>query len=113
MKFQDKYNSFSDVLNDEFREYLYRSDINYVSDSVPYIFSIKVDCPPQFIYNDYTVDEWLSEYEVKLESDNSDWFYIKLRAAQYITTPEKLTKAIPLIKGLLDKVIDYKENLND
>ena len=113
MKFQDKYNSFSDVLNDEFREYLYRSDINYVADSVPYIFSIKVDCPPQFIYNDYTVDEWLSEYEVKLESDNSDWFYIKLRAAQYITTPEKLIKAIPLIKGLLDKVIDYKENLND
>lgn len=113
MKFQDKYNSFSDVLNDEFREYLYRSDINCVTDSVPYIFSIKVDCPPQFIYNDYTVDEWLSEYEVKLESDNSDWFYIKLRAAQYITTPEKLTKAIPLIKGLLDKVIDYKENLND
>lgn len=113
MRFQDKYNSFSDVLNDEFREYLYRSDINYVSDSVPYIFSIKIDCPPKFIYNDYMVDEWLSEYEVKLESDSNDWFYIKLRAAQYITTPDKLVKAIPLIKRLLDKVIDYKENLND
>ena len=113
LKFQEKYNSFSDVMKDELREYLYRSDINYVADSVPYIFSIRVDCPPNFIYNNYMVDKWLSEYEVKLESDSPEWFYIKLRAAQYITTPEKLTKAIPLIKKLLDKVIDYKENLND
>jgi hypothetical protein len=55
----------------------------------------------------------LKEYEIKLESDNDKWFYIKMRAAQYIATPEKLLKAIPLVKMLLNNVIDYKESIND
>ena len=116
LRFQEKYNSFSDVMKDELREYLYTDYVNYVSDSVPYIFSVKVDCPPRFIYDAYTADNWLLDYEVKLENAdylNDECFYIKLRAAQYITTPEKLTIAIPKIKAILDKVIDYKENSND
>ena len=116
LRFQQKFNSFSEVLKDEFREYLYKDYIQYVSDSVPYIFSIKVDCPPRLIYSLYDKDAWLSDYEVKLESSSiatNESFYIRLRAAQYITTPEKLINAIPQIKKMLDTVIDYKENIND
>ena len=116
LKFQQKFNTFSEVLKDEFREYLYRDDIQYMSDSVPYIFSMKVKCPPRVIYSLYDKDAWLEDYEVKLESDNiltNESFYIRLRAAQYITTPEKLVRAIPQIKKMLDNVIEYNGSIND
>lgn len=111
LKYQDKYNSFTTVMKDEFDEYLSKEYINEVTGGVPYIFSIRVECNPLLMYSKYDVDKWLEDYEVKLESDGKDWFYIRLRAAQYITTPEKLMQAIPNIKALLEKVITYKENL--
>ena len=112
LKFRNAFNNFSYAMREEFRE-LYRPYITAVTDSVPFIFSIKVDCQPSAVFNKYTSDTWLKEYEIKLESDNDKWFYIKMRAAQYIATPEKLLKAIPLVKMLLNNVIDYKESIND
>lgn len=108
---KDKFYTFSSVLKEEFNQYLLYPYIEYIPDSVQYIFSVKVIAPPRYIYSQKTWEK-LAKLEVRLETqsyDKDNIFYIRMRASQYITFPELLSSAIKEVKDILDKVIEYKE----
>lgn len=106
---RDKLAQFSNVMKEEFIEYLGLPMIEYISDSVPHIFSIKVSVPPRYIY---TQEEWkdLADVEVRLETKNYETdniFYIRMRGAQYLTLPSILYPAIEKTRMILDRVVEY------
>ena len=106
---------FSNVMKEEFIEYLSNTYIELIPDSVSHIFSLKVYCKPKLAY---TQELWqkFADNEVRLETasyDNDDMFYIRMRASQFITFPEMLFNAIPLIKELLNHIIELRELLGN
>lgn len=109
MKCKEKLFQFSNVMNEELVEYL--PYVEYISNSVPNIYSLKVNVPPRFIYS---LEEWkeFANLEVRLETQNynkDNIFYIRMRASQYITFPELLRPAVEKVKKLIEKVILLKE----
>lgn len=104
--------TFSEVMKEEFHPYLQYDYIHYISDSVPHIFSIKVDCNPNAIYNEDLRKEY-ADHEVRLETDNNNLFYIRMRGQQFITFPELLEGAIDRVHNTLKRIIAYKEMCND
>ena len=108
---KDKLECFSQVMKEEFIKYLHKPYFEYISDSVPHIFSIRVDCPPRYIYTENTWKEF-ADKEVRLEIRNpkiDNIFYIRMRGSQYLTFPEMFEPAIQLVKGLLEKIMLFKE----
>ena len=108
---QTKLSYFSQVMKEEFMEYLSNPYIELIPDSVPHIFSLKIHCQPRFAY---THEFWqeLADNEVRLETMNydvDDLFYIRMRGSQFITFPDMVEKAVELTKQLLNKVIMLKE----
>lgn len=107
---KDKLFSFSNVMKEELYEYLTLPYFEYEADTVPYIFSIKVKCNPK-IYNEKMKEEYFKK-EVEINIDEpADFFYLRMRAAQYITKPELLKDAICMVKQLFDKVIINEETV--
>ena len=111
LKSQSKLFQFSNVMEETFIQYLSLPYIEYMSNSVPHIFSIRVNARPKLIY---TPEEWktLAGLEVRLETQNyekDNIFYIRMRASQYITFPGLLHPAIVKVRELLERVINVKE----
>lgn len=108
---QIKLSYFSQVMKEEFMEYLSIPFIELIPDSVPHIFSLKIHCQPKFAY---TQELWqqFADNEVRLETmdyDNDNLFYIRMRGSQFITFPNMVERAIELTKQLLNKVIMLKD----
>ena len=97
LKSQSKLFQFSNVMEETFIQYLSLPYIEYMSNSVPHIFSIRVNARPKLIY---TPEEWktLAGLEVRLETQNyekDNIFYIRMRASQYITFQNEMGIPIP------------------
>lgn len=110
LQLQVKLSHFSYVMKEEFVEYINKPYIELIPDSAPHIFSLKIYCPPRYLY---TMDVWeeFAKYEVRLETQNfeeDDIFYIRMRGSQYITFPEMATEAVGLARKMLDKVVLLK-----
>ena len=111
LKRQVKLSYFSQVMKEEFIDYLNKPYISLITDSVPHIFSLKIDCPPRIAYNQEFYEK-CKDNEVRLESGNYEKdssFYIRLRGSQYMTFPEMAEKGIDLIHQLLNKIEVIKE----
>lgn len=104
--------TFSEIMKEEFNQYLDYDYIQYIPDSVPHIFSLRIKCVPSAVYNDKMQKEY-EENEVRLETDNNNMFYIRLRGQQFITFPELFESALNKVHDLLNRIILYKESCND
>lgn len=113
---QDKLAQFSYVMKEEFSKQLAGCTyLQYISDSVPHIFSIRVECPAKLAY---TREMWqdMADHEVRIETKNYDTdniFYIRMRGAQYITFPGLLPDAVHMVNSLLDRISILKSTLNE
>lgn len=101
--------NFSFVMQEEFKPFI-KDNVSYKANSAPHIFSLQVNIPPKYIF---TRDDWeaCSELEVRLEHkdlQDDDMFYIRMRAAQYITFPELLEPAIEKVKEILQRIDTLK-----
>lgn len=103
--------TFSMVMNEEFRQYSYLKTVEYKANSAPHIFSLQVNVPPRHIFTQKDWDK-LSALEVRLEHKDiktDNMFYIRMRGAQYMTFPELLPKAIEEVNKILRKIEEYEE----
>lgn len=109
---QVKLSYFSQIMKEEFIEYINKPYIKLLPDSVPHIFSLQIDCPPRLAYSQ-TFYEKCKDKEVRLESgdyNKSENFYIRLRGSQYMTFPEMAEDAIKLVHQLLDRIKLFMED---
>lgn len=102
---------FSEAMKEEFVSYLKCSLIEYRSDSIPNVFSIRVNCKPSLIFDEEIYKEY-ANYEVRLETNKENMFYITSRAQQFVTFPELLEPAVERIHKLLGKVLLLEDTLN-
>lgn len=102
----NKLATFSSMVYDALFNDFNIPNVEYVTDSVSHIFSLKVSVPPRFIYTQDEVKK-LSELEVQLgtqDYNKENIFYIRMRASQYITFPDLLYPAVASVKDILARV---------
>ena len=106
---KDKLSCWRDVMKAEFEEYI-TSWPNYfelMRDSAPHIFTIKVMCQPKVIFREEDPKR-LIENEVMLDCpdyNNKNYFFVRLRGAQFMTLPFLLEESIGIAKAILAKVV--------
>ena len=107
---KDKILLFSQILYQEFLEYLRLPYIEYISNTAPHIFCFKIKCNPKLIYDEKTEKDYYNkEVELSSRNESDSEFYIRLRAIQYIMFPELFEDAINMTKAILEKVKLVKE----
>lgn len=115
---KDKLHYWNRVMRNEFNDVVINSNklVQFVTDGAEHIFTLKVNCPPKYIYTEEDSLRIEREKEIKLDDpkdNNSDFFYIRIRASAFTVHPEELEEVLDIIKSILRKASSVMQMLEN